>query len=170
MMTEVGLTQMLSSAINVLRLDEFHLNNWIGALRSGGYKTGCGLLRSSEDEYDAFGVLADINLAPWDWDDEEGAWSIHGNAYFAPDELLIEWLGIRNVHKPMLSQLNAELSAAVDSGMKLERIGDLFKKALAQSQSDKNRFPRTSRDEVYRVLGEEPPTLVQYRREIAWRD
>lgn len=94
-MSDPGDIQEIASCINVLRPDEDRFAMWLGAMRSGDFKFGYGLLRSADDEYDPFGVLAAISFPSWTWDDAEEAWAVEGEALFLQPTQLAEWLGIR---------------------------------------------------------------------------
>lgn len=52
-------------------MTEEQLNTWIAALRSGEYKQGSGMLRSTNDEYCCLGVCIDaLGLAKWERADD----------------------------------------------------------------------------------------------------
>lgn len=70
------------------------VGRWAGALVSGAYKLGNESLRSGDDVYDAFGVLADIHHAEWVWDEFEDAWTIAGDAYGISVVTLRQWLRV----------------------------------------------------------------------------
>lgn len=54
------------------------LDEWVSALKSTQYAAGFGALRSGDNRFDPFGVLAQINEVNWLWSDREGAYTIEG--------------------------------------------------------------------------------------------
>lgn len=82
-----------AAALSVMRADPLLIEAWIGALSSGAYPFGHGLLRSDEDQMDAFGVLIEMNdTSGWSWDPEEGAWSYAGDCYEVAPQTVLNWL------------------------------------------------------------------------------
>jgi hypothetical protein len=88
-----GTIQALISAFNVLRPDNHVIETWIGALNSGAYQFGFGLLRDGEDRYDPMGVLAATQVVDWTWEESEGAWAFEGSVDFLPGHVVVRLLG-----------------------------------------------------------------------------
>ncbi|USN15410.1 hypothetical protein KIKIMORA_02640 [Brevundimonas phage vB_BpoS-Kikimora] len=74
--------------------DQDALERWAGALVSGAYKLGNDTLRTGDDVFDAFGVLADLHHAEWVWDEFEDAWTLVGDAYIPRVGDVRRWLGV----------------------------------------------------------------------------
>lgn len=74
---------------------------WVAGLRSGAYKEGSWYLRTTNDEYDPFGVLCDIGVqlgvASWDHNKGDGYYHIYGNSTHVPYPIR-EWAGFKGMH------------------------------------------------------------------------
>ncbi|UTC28300.1 hypothetical protein GURKE_02690 [Brevundimonas phage vB_BpoS-Gurke] len=83
-------------SMGLLRIaaDQVALERWAGALASGAYKLGNDTLRTGDDVFDAFGVLADLHHAEWVWDEFEDAWTLDGDAYIPRVDSVRRWLGV----------------------------------------------------------------------------
>jgi hypothetical protein len=88
-------------------------DKWVAALRSGAYRQGRGLLRSSTDEYCCLGVLCELAVADGIIDSPK-VQARGGSAYlygqqreigFLPNEV-IEWAGLTNGN-PIIGSLSA---------------------------------------------------------------
>jgi hypothetical protein len=96
-------------------------NQWVAALRSGEYKQGKHLLRSTGDRYCCFGVLCEV--LGQEWELREGfntKWSCNGHSGWPPD-VAAEEVGVEYVD--MLVSMN-------DEGRTFLEIADYIEKNL----------------------------------------
>lgn len=153
MATNAAAIEGIASILNTCPVDDMALGNWIGALRSGDYKFGFGLMRSDEDLYDAFGVLAAISVVAWTWDEQEGAWSVDGEVYAPKTKMLADWLGVpwnkdtQKVVPHFLGLLIDFITEAGDSASSFEDVAYLIDEGRKAAVAKKARF-NDSRDRV----------------------
>lgn len=150
-----GEIQEVASALNVLRPDDHAMSMWIGALTGGDYKTGQGVLRSADDEYDPFGVLAVINHAEWTWSDLDQGWGVGDSAMALDAKTIAKWLDVPS-HEQMrgtdlmkrvkdFQDLVLRLS---DSGVALSEIGELLRQGIARAAEERLRQNSTRYESV----------------------
>lgn len=139
----------LASALAVLKPEPALLDSWLGAMRSGDFGFGVGLLRSGDDEYDPFGVLAAISLGEWAWDDQDEAWAIEGDAMSVPPARVAEWLGVdepnrlaENHRLRHMESLIDTVTEAADSAVDFAGIVDLFDRAHKEIQRRNSKSDR----------------------------
>lgn len=94
-MTTAAEVQAIASCFHTLKPDTLLLEQWAGMLTSGHFKFGYGVLRSGDDEFDAFGVLASMAPHDWVWDAEAEAWGILGRTEELDLVTIAECLGIK---------------------------------------------------------------------------
>jgi hypothetical protein len=99
--------QALASCINIIRPNDAQFDLWVGAMESGEYKYGYGVLRSDADEYDPFGVLIAIHYPEWSWDDDEGCWAHVGDTAHLHHKKVMEWLGVEREDAALLRFISA---------------------------------------------------------------
>lgn len=131
------------------------LGRWAGALVSGAYKLGNETLRSGDDVYDAFGVLADINHGEWVWDEFEDAWAIEGDVYGLSLATLRRWLQVEpTTTDTQLNQFIQQIQkVAPGDGKPLARV-------LSSLAAQEATFCATE-DLLRRQAGRQP--MLQYR-------
>lgn len=142
--------QEVASSLNVLQPDDMLLEQWIGAMNSGAFKFGFGVLRSGSDEYDPFGVLASISGLEFRWDDGEAAWAIDGDAIFLKPAFAAEALGIRH-HEDLvksgvydrIKNFQDTLLLFADGVGSFSEIADLLMRGRARAKEERERFDRT---------------------------
>lgn len=148
-MIDEGMVQQVASAYNVLRPDPLAWEQWVGALSSGAYKYGYGVMRSGDDEYDPMGVLAAISGADWEWNDLEEAWAYQDNTARLSDKAFAAWIGVR-YHVDLrragfesaLERLQTTIIEYGDKVADLATIGDLLKRAQARADAERARLER----------------------------
>lgn len=153
-----GDIQEVASTLNVLRPDDDAMALWIGALTSGDYKTGQGVLRSAEDEYDPFGVLAVINHAEWTWSNLDQGWGIGDSAMALDSKTIAKWLDIPS-HEQMsaagllsrVKDFQDLLLRRSDEGLGLMDVGELLRKGVDRATEERER----QRQSRYRPLAHE---------------
>lgn len=150
----------LAAAFKVLNPQIGAVEQWIGALRSGQYKQGFGVLRDGDDLYDPMGVLADINSADWNWDAAEGAWGVDGESIYLKGDSVVEYLGCtgRTYHIESLTHAVADLS---DEGNTFAQIAAILSDAMHRANREREElgsmlrgYDRQRRDEL---------TMYEYR-------
>lgn len=142
-----GEVQQTASFVNILKPDATLIELWISAMASGDYKFGFGLLRSGDDEFDPFGVLAAITQPDWRWDDREGAWAIGGDATYVKSSLVAEWLalnppaGLKGERELLLVETFQALVVRIaDGGYSFSDVVDLLRRGIQTASRDKQRL------------------------------
>lgn len=168
-MTTDGQIQEIASCISILRPEPERMELWHGALSSGDYKFGYGLLRSGDDEYDPFGVLAAISYPDWKWDDTEDAWAIGGEALFLTREQIAEWLGIgyhdglkQSGFGEWIDRFQKAITNAADSGTSFEPVLKLLRAGIERSNQEHKRVEQLRND---RRIGSPFSRIDEYVRE-----
>lgn len=160
-MIDEGMVQQVASTYNVLRPDPLAWEHWIGALSSGAYKYGYGVMRSGDDEYDPIGVLAAVSGADWDWHEVDQAWAFKGNTAGLPAEDFAGWIGVR-YHADLkragfesaLDRLQNTIIEFGDKVSDLATIAVLLKRAQVRADSERERLERRPMRE--RMIGAYP--------------
>jgi hypothetical protein len=149
-MSDPGEIQQLASLFNVIRVDALYLENWIGAMTAGAYKFGYGLLRSADDEYDPFGVLAAMYCPDWEWDAAESAWAIDGNPLFLPDKRLIEALGLNPglIGHPRIHQFVEAVTNISDGASSFDPVCHYLREGYALHRAETARMNRVRADQT----------------------
>lgn len=145
-----GEIQEVASALNILRPDDHAMSMWVGALASGDYKTGQGVLRSADDEYDPFGVLAVINHAEWTWSDLDQGWGVGDTAMALDAKMIAKWLDVPS-HEQMrgtdlmkrVKDFQDLILRVSDSGVALSEIGELLRQGIARAAEERTRQEAT---------------------------
>lgn len=74
---------------------------WVAGLRSGAYKEGRWYLRTTDDEYDPFGVLCDIasqlKIISWDHNKGDSFYHVYGFSTHVPYPVR-EWAEFKGMH------------------------------------------------------------------------
>jgi len=143
--------QEVASCISMMAPDEILMESWIGALNSGEFKFGYGVLRSGEDEYDPLGVLAALGCPEWTWNEDEGAWEINGNAYDIPADQVASWLGVpadsglRTAMKEVIERFSGVIVKASDGAKSHADIAKLLTAGIQRAAEQARRL-REQRD------------------------
>lgn len=162
MPTNSVLVEEIAAVINTVVPDEMILLNWIGAMRSGDYNFGFGLMRSDEDSYDAFGVLAAISVVEWVWNETDGAWSVEGQVYAPTPVMVARWLGVRShaaaVDAGVLTftgNMIDRINEVNDSAASFDVLAKLLEDSLDHALKSKQRF----KEARSRVMQDKYPTI-----------
>lgn len=145
----------LASALSVLKPEPALLDAWLGAMRSDAFAFGAGVLRTADDEYDPFGVLAAISLAEWTWVELDDAWGVDGDAMALKPQRVAEWLGVdepdrlvqNNRHNHTASLIDTVTKVA-DGATSFEPILDLFDAARRHIEQERDRMAKLRMSEV----------------------
>jgi hypothetical protein len=151
---------LLVSSFNILSPDQVAIETWVGALRSGDFKFGFGVLRDGDDCYDPMGVLAATNLADWTWDENEGVWAVAGKVDFLPDNMILRFLGSERKNADAYTwagRLGETVATLNDGAPNLGVVADTIKAAFDQHQRERKKYhtallettPRRLMDSVY---------------------
>ena len=119
-------------ALTGLPLKAELFEGWIKAMRTGGYAFGFGLLRDEDDQFDPFGVLADLAAAAWTLDPREGGYAVDGSPFFLTPERLSDYLGIERAHAADLTAFRAVLVEIADSAKSFQPVIDALTGAINQ--------------------------------------
>lgn len=99
---------------------------WVEALRSGKYKQGKKMLRTSGDQFCCLGVLADISGCSWEFDEKCFAWRADSVGIVAP-ERAVRFVGLQDatgVYK--LGDQVSQLWEENDLGTSFQEIADII--------------------------------------------
>lgn len=139
--------QEIASCLNIMRPDQMLYEAWVGALSSGAYKFGYGVLRSGEDEYDPFGVLAATSYPAWTWDEVESAWALDGDVMYLPSQSIAEWLGVSTskdlVNGGLLGVIERfakRINDVADGASDFKPVVDLLKGAWTRAEQERDRL------------------------------
>lgn len=139
-MTKDGYIQEIASQLSVLRPDPERMEAWIGAMKSGAFAFGYGLLRSGDDEYDPFGVLAAISADQWTWDETEQAWAIQGQALMLTTAQIAHWLNLVRPAEHWVERFRDRLTEAADGAAGFSALVDLLEQAQRRAAAGKHRL------------------------------
>jgi hypothetical protein len=146
-MVTPGEIQHTASFVNIMKPDPMLLELWISAMASGDYKFGFGLLRSGEDEFDPFGVLAAISQPDWRWDDREGGWAIADDAIYVPPNLVSEWLSLKppaglkgGTELTVVETFQAQVIRIADGSSSFAEVVELLRQGVVTAAREKRRL------------------------------
>lgn len=143
----------LATALSSARLDIKSLEFWTDELRRSRRKYGYGVMRDGADQFDPWGVLADVVGVEWTWDDdEEGYAAGPGEVLFPSREHVRRWLGAEGPDKGLdhLIELVTELG---DRCSQHKDIAELLTSAAAIVR-EKLRLIKAARDTELRFVGD----------------
>ncbi|AXQ68741.1 hypothetical protein HOU00_gp384 [Caulobacter phage CcrPW] len=142
-------TTELSSLYNLIKPCDSAWVMWAGALTSGAYLGGVGVLRSGDNTYDPMGVLAAVNDVDWTWDERDEAWAFEGEVYTLPAARIKEWLDAKGSNLPdRLAELQKVLQRESDNGSTLAQLGEAMLEGKALAEREHQRFS-TARMRTY---------------------
>jgi hypothetical protein len=136
-------THELASCLQVLKPQADDLDLWMNAMASGSYKFGYGLLRSADDEYDPFGVLAAISAADWTWNEAEGGWAVDDDALFLDQQRIADWLNMKGGHvdrAAWIERFQQALAKVTDGASHFDEVVTVFQAARRISTNARHRF------------------------------
>lgn len=146
-MVTPGEIQQAASFVNIMKPDPMLFELWISALASGDYKFGFGLLRSGEDEFDPFGVLAAISQPDWRWNDREGGWAIADDAIYVQPRLVAEWLalkppaGLKGARElSLVESFQAQVIRLADGSSSFGDVVELLRQGVVTAAREKRRL------------------------------
>ncbi|UTC29639.1 hypothetical protein BAJUN_00090 [Bajunvirus bajun] len=135
----------LGRAMEMIKPAEEQVQEWIAYLRSGKVKLGVGLLRDGDDTYDPAGALANLNMAEWEWDDDEGAYKVAdgGDCMFPPAKLVGKWLGCgTSASEARLEAFTAALAEAADGALNMADLARLIERCDSEWRSREREYKR----------------------------
>lgn len=139
--------QEVASCLNIMRPDQMLYEAWVGALSSGAYKFGYGVLRSGEDEYDPFGVLAATSYPAWTWDETESAWALDGDVMYLSSQSIAEWLGVSTSKDlvngglfGVIERFAKRINEVADGAADFKPVVDLLKGAWERAEQERKRL------------------------------
>ncbi|AFU88063.1 hypothetical protein CcrColossus_gp193 [Caulobacter phage CcrColossus] len=136
-----ALTIELSSLYNLIKPCESAWVMWAGALSSGAYLDGAGVLRSADNTYDPMGVLAAVNDVDWTWDERDEAWAFEGEVYTLSAARIKEWLGAQgSCLDERLVELQALLQREADNGATLAGLATALLEGKVLAEREHQRF------------------------------
>lgn len=152
-----------------LGLASEYTERWLSALKGGRWKLACGVLHAADNAFDPFGLLAHINGAKWEWDDDEAAYAYLGvegtpksSVFELPLAAICEFLDLDyRVSRQSLGRFVTLITTLADQSERLDQVADDIARALGLYAGIKKRTeeaishlsPDYNRD-PYRVLDE----------------
>lgn len=141
-----------TSYFQVLEPDEEALTLWINTMMSGDYRFGYGLLRSADDDYDPFGVLAALQGGDWTWDAQDEAWAFKGSATTLNPFEFARWMGMKSNYEWVQKFLDAATTLA-DQCVDFESFCAVLRAAFDNAGAGRQRLNEASHAAFSRLDG-----------------